>query len=279
MTAGPLPRVLVAGIGNIFLGDDGFGPETLRAVTAGPLPDGVRAVDYGIRGMHLAYDLLDGWDFTQPVDSAAAAFYNAAWRHLVLLTFNDDLPEGARPDGGDRWFEVVRTLLDDPADPYWDDVSTPAKEDRDTVLKSALRAAAAELTDLLGDTPSAWRWGDLHTLTVTNQTFGTSGIAPVERLFNRGPLHLPGGQSIVNATGWDAQEGYAVDWVPSMRMVVDLADLDASRYINLTGASGHPFTDHYWDQTSLWAEGKTIPWRSTPALIEKESRHTLTLKP
>lgn len=63
------PRVLVAGIGNIFLGDDGFGPETLREMTAGPLPDGVRAVDYGIRGMHLAYDLLDGWDGFVLVDA------------------------------------------------------------------------------------------------------------------------------------------------------------------------------------------------------------------
>lgn len=69
MTAGSPPRVLVAGIGNIFLGDDGFGPETLRAVTAEPLPDGVRAVDYGIRGMHLAYDLLDGWDGLILVDA------------------------------------------------------------------------------------------------------------------------------------------------------------------------------------------------------------------
>jgi hydrogenase maturation protease len=51
--------ILVAGIGNIFLGDDGFGPEAIRHVSqlAGPR---VRLVDYGIRGMHLAYDLLDG---------------------------------------------------------------------------------------------------------------------------------------------------------------------------------------------------------------------------
>ncbi|MFB7719593.1 hydrogenase maturation protease [Nocardia sp. NPDC056100] len=51
-------RVLVAGIGNIFLGDDGFGPEVVRRLP--PHPDSaVRVVDYGIRGMHLAYDLLD----------------------------------------------------------------------------------------------------------------------------------------------------------------------------------------------------------------------------
>lgn len=50
----------MAGIGNIFLGDDGFGPEVMRRIPrelAGPR---VRVVDYGIRGMHLAYDLLDG---------------------------------------------------------------------------------------------------------------------------------------------------------------------------------------------------------------------------
>lgn len=54
-------RILVAGIGNIFLGDDGFGPEVMRHVLGQPLGADVRAVDYGIRGMHLAYDLLEQW--------------------------------------------------------------------------------------------------------------------------------------------------------------------------------------------------------------------------
>ncbi|MEU6563053.1 hydrogenase maturation protease [Nocardia nova] len=61
-------RVLVAGIGNIFLGDDGFGPEVVRRMPPPPDP-GVRVVDYGIRGMHLAYDLLDGWDALVLVDA------------------------------------------------------------------------------------------------------------------------------------------------------------------------------------------------------------------
>ncbi len=62
-------RILVAGIGNIFLGDDGFGSEVVRS--AGIPGDGgdVRVTDYGIRGMHLAYDLLDGWDTLVLVDA------------------------------------------------------------------------------------------------------------------------------------------------------------------------------------------------------------------
>jgi hydrogenase maturation protease len=63
--------VLVAGVGNIFLGDDGFGPEAARRLADRPLPDGVRVVDYGIRGMHLAYDLLDPVDALVLVDTVA----------------------------------------------------------------------------------------------------------------------------------------------------------------------------------------------------------------
>jgi hydrogenase maturation protease len=62
-------RILVAGIGNIFLGDDGFGSEVVRHVPVRQDDSGVRAVDYGIGGMHLAYDLLDDWDALVLVDA------------------------------------------------------------------------------------------------------------------------------------------------------------------------------------------------------------------
>ncbi|MBV8929118.1 MAG: hydrogenase maturation protease [Mycobacteriaceae bacterium] len=61
--------MLVAGIGNIFLGDDGFGPEVVRRVPECLASPRVRLVDYGIRGMHLAYDLLDDWEALVLVDA------------------------------------------------------------------------------------------------------------------------------------------------------------------------------------------------------------------
>jgi hydrogenase maturation protease len=63
------PRILVAGIGNVFHSDDGFGPEVARRLTGLWWPDDVRVTDYGIRGMHLAYDLLDPWDALVLVDA------------------------------------------------------------------------------------------------------------------------------------------------------------------------------------------------------------------
>jgi hydrogenase maturation protease len=61
-------RILVAGVGNVFLSDDGFGVEVVRALH-GALPEGVEVVDTGIRGMHLAYQLLDGYDVLVIVDA------------------------------------------------------------------------------------------------------------------------------------------------------------------------------------------------------------------
>lgn len=62
-------RILVAGIGNIFLGDDGFGSEVVRNAEISPENPSVRVIDYGIAGMHLAYDLLEHWDTLVLVDA------------------------------------------------------------------------------------------------------------------------------------------------------------------------------------------------------------------
>ena len=60
-----------------------------------------------------------------------------------------------------------------------------------------------------------------------------------------------------------------------MRMVVSLADLDDSRWINLTGVSGHPFHEHYSDQTDLWARGETLPWPFTADAVMDAGEHTM----
>ncbi|HWM98050.1 MAG TPA: hydrogenase maturation protease [Streptosporangiaceae bacterium] len=63
-------RTLVAGVGNVFLRDDAFGVEVIRLLAGRAVPDGVQVKDFGIRGVHLAYDLLDGCDLFVLVDAA-----------------------------------------------------------------------------------------------------------------------------------------------------------------------------------------------------------------
>jgi hydrogenase maturation protease len=62
-------RVLVAGVGNIFLGDDAFGVEVVRELARRPLPAGVRVADFGIRGLDLTLALLDGYEAAVVVDA------------------------------------------------------------------------------------------------------------------------------------------------------------------------------------------------------------------
>jgi penicillin amidase len=221
--------------------------------------------------------LLAGWDARADVDSAEAAYFAVFWRTLLGCMFAD-LPEGTEPAGGDRWVAVVDRLLDEPDSDWWQDDDTGASG-RDAVLAAALGEAWHEAGERMGGDPSRWRWGRLHTLTLTNQSFGESGIAPVEWLFNRGPYEVGGGSAIANAMSWDAHEGYDVRWVPSMRMVVDLADFDRSRWINLTGASGHAFHPHYADQAPRWQQGELLAWRYTRDAVTDAARETLTLKP
>ncbi|MEU3233638.1 penicillin acylase family protein [Nocardiopsis alba] len=221
-----------------------------------------------------AQEELADWDHVNDTDSAGAAFYNATWRHLLPLLF-DELGD-VDMNTGSRGMYVVSLLLEDPESSWW---AGEKADGREEVLATAMDEAAEELTDLLGDTPADWRWGDLHTLTATHESFGSSGIAPVEWLFNRGPVESSGGSSIVNATGWNATEGYGITTVPSMRMVANLADRDASTWIHLTGNSGHAFHPNYDDQLELWAEGSSLPWAVTEEAVREASTDELTLTP
>jgi penicillin amidase len=225
-----------------------------------------------------AADLLRNWDFQQPADSPAAAYFNAVYRHLLARVF-DELPADYRPNGGDRWWLVLLRLLNQEKSAWWDDKRTPQVETRDDVVTAAMTDAADELTRRLGKDPKAWRWGRLHTLTLVNQSLGRSGVRPIELMFNYGPAAVSGGGSIVDATGWDPSVGYEVNAVPSMRMIVDLSNLDGSRWVQLTGESGHAFTEHYRDQFDLWRTGQLLPMRWTEATIRGEATQILTLQP
>ncbi|GAA3230696.1 penicillin acylase family protein [Streptomyces sp. NPDC006186] len=264
-----------------------------------------------------AQKLLEGWDYTQDADSAAAAYFNSVWRNILKLAFGNKLPkelrvEGqclwvdpvsstgpvddttkvrecgqreadqAQPDGGDRWFEVVRRLMDDKKSDWWTTPRSgtrPAAGNRDELFARAMIDARWELTAKLGKDIDTWSWGRLHRLFLKNQTLGTEGPGIVKYVLNRGPWKLGGGEAAVNASGWNAAGGYGVVWVPSMRMVVNLGNLDKSKWINLSGASGHAYNAHYTDQTDKWAAGELLPWSFSPQAVDDSTGDTLTLQP
>ncbi|MFF8533325.1 penicillin acylase family protein [Streptomyces sp. NPDC015532] len=274
-------------------------------------------IDVPDKDVRDAQKLLEGWDYTQDADSAAAAYFNATWRNILKLAFGNKLPkelrvkgqclwveradttgpadedqtvrecgerepDQAQPDGGDRWFEVIRKIIDDEHDDWWKLPRTRTEDataTRDDLFRRALTDARWELTAKLGKDIDTWSWGRLHRLFLKNQTLGTEGPGFLQYMLNRGPWNLSGGEATVNATGWNAAGGYGVVWVPSMRMVVNLGDLDKSKWINLSGASGHAYSAHYTDQTEKWAKGELLPWAFTKQAVDKATSDTLVLKP
>ncbi|MGO7983431.1 penicillin acylase family protein, partial [Rhizobium johnstonii] len=106
--------------------------------------------------------------------------------------------------GGQRWFSVFGSLLSQPDSPWWTNEKLGISGE-DEMLAYAAEKAWDEGVSTMGSDVSRWRWGTLHTLELTNATFGVSGVAPIEWLFNRGPYEVGGGSSVVNAVGWSAQ--------------------------------------------------------------------------
>lgn len=266
-----------------------------------------------------AQKLLEGWDYTQEPDSAAAAYFNAVWRNVLKLSFGDKLPkelraegdcinvrpadatgpvdeqnklvrecgqrdpESAQPDGGDRWYEVVRPLLKQEKSEWWvtpGNRTDQATETRDQLLARAMKDARWELTAKLGKDVSTWSWGrpapaDPEEPDPRHRRTRRRAAAPQPRPVE--PGRRRGGRRRHRLER--GRMGYEVIWVPSMRMVVNVGDWDKSRWINLTGASGHAFHSNYTDQTDAWAKGDLYDWAYGKAAVDAATKDTLTLKP
>ena len=155
--------------------------------------------------------------------------------------------------GTEAAHEFLTRLVADPSSPWWDDTTTPTvTETRNEVIGVALDKAAQDLKAGLGD-PGKWTWGSIHTVTFQEQTLGTSGIGPLEWIFNKGPYAAPGSCTTVFkvcgsiSDDWptgdakaDLQERFAAGSSPSYRLVVDMKNLDQATIIQTTRTVGRP---------------------------------------
>ena len=234
-----------------------------------------------LEAMGAARERLLSWDFQLKRESPEAALYNFFWIALVEETFRDQYPEQRwPPEKNGRLENAFYYLLKDPQNGWWDDLGTPGvKETRDQILARAFRKGYRAAVKKMGANPEKWQWGKVHTAVFKNQSLGKSGIKPIENIFNRGPIEVPGGNTTVDVALWNLDKPFEVVHIASQRSIVDLGNLGGSLMVHTTGQSGHATHRHYDDFIRAWRDVLYHPTLWERSEVEKASREKLLLEP
>ncbi|HVL58878.1 MAG TPA: penicillin acylase family protein [Burkholderiaceae bacterium] len=248
--------------------------ELLPRLLSAPAADNPRA--------KWARELLSAWDATMAVDRPEPLIATAWIDTLRRLVFEDEVgPElFVRLERHRGRHKAVLRALTDPAMSHWcDDVTTTAVETCDQQIERGLEIALAELSRRHGDAIHRWRWGHAHPALSEHRPFGRNRmLAP---LFDV-RLPAPGDQFTVNAAShepWRAERPFAARHGPAYRAIYDLADPQASVFIQSTGQSGHRLSPRYSDLARRWVAVEYLPMRTDRRWIERDARHELRLRP
>ncbi|MFN8443308.1 MAG: penicillin acylase family protein [Caldilineaceae bacterium] len=206
-----------------------------------------------------ALELLAGWDGKLAMDSAPASIYEAWVIKLTQAMFEDDLRGDLYEEMSTRPNPVfVLNVLNDPANSkvWCDNVLTPALESCQVTLLDALDKALDDLSERLGGNMQQWHWGKLHITQYPHRPF--SEVSALKWLFHR-TIANGGNGSTVNVAPSRISEPYLQVHVPSYRQIIDMSDLNASRFIITTGQSGNLLSPHYDDFIEPHRDVKYIP--------------------
>ena len=162
---------------------------------------------------------------------------------------------------------------------WWENPFTREKEIRPVIVNRAWKKTIDDLNALLGKDVSAWRWSSLHTL---EHEHPLGKQKPFDWLMNVGPEPVPGGNEVINNTGFeiDSSGRYKVTFGPSMRRIVDFSDLSKSYSVLPTGQSGYFMAPHYSDQFKLFNSNTFRPQLMVDKnQIKSQSKAPLILEP
>ncbi len=222
--------------------------------------------------VQLAQELFGPWNARLEAHSAAASLFEMWWtkdlRTAVLEALCIDLDTRALLAPGDP--ASFLDVLEQP-DGRWG--AEPYKA-RDALLVESLSSAVQRCRDAMGE-PSHWAWGRLHKA-VFNHPLGA--IHPAVSSWSAGPFPMGGSASTPMHTGYRPAD-FRVTNGASFRMVVDLANLDASRCINAPGQSGDPASPHFADLASIWAAGAYVPMCYSAQAVAGHALQHITLAP
>lgn len=222
---------------------------------------------------------MEKWDGDYTRDSIGATLFAQMMYELAKEAFEDELGEAQFKNllATPAMDHALGLLAADPNSPWWDNVTTKAKENRYETMRIVWANTLKHLKAQYGSSLLEWTWGATHTLT-HGHPLGMQ--KPLHLLFNVGPFRVPGGRETPNnLSNHIGPAPWAVTYGPSTRRVIDFADATKAVGINPVGQSGVLFDRHYADQAERHAEGIYVPQHLGAADVKENTRNTLTLHP
>ena len=257
--------------------------DTFSGIAAELVPSFLQAEIAGERETE-AVKHVETWDMHLDKDSIGASIFNAWFSRVAEAMFAERLGPKLweeywpRKSWTTNWaYDAVRDIIASPQ-AFWvgGDGGDNAGE-RDRLIGRALTAAIADLEARLGPDIADWRWGRLHRVHFRHTI--ANAIPALDELLSAGPFEVGGGDDTVNRGVLHPSEGFADGAIASWRQIIDLSDFDASEGIITTGNSGNPASEHYADQSPMWATGEYHPLPFTRGAVEAASKGTLVLSP
>ena len=221
-----------------------------------------------------AASLLLGWDGRERGNSAATALFEVWWsRHLGPAVKDALLPRAAAGMIRTADTELLLETMERPGPA----LGSAAIARRDEIVETSLAAAWAEMLQLAGPDPAAWRWDKLHYTLFAHPLANAADVGVRARL-NVGPFPKQGGSDTVNVSSYDPANFRQIGG-PSFRVVIDVGNWDNSRAMNTPGQSGEPASAHYRDLAPLWLKGEYFPLLYTRAKVEAAAVRRIELVP
>jgi penicillin amidase len=252
-------EAMLGGAHGLDLGRFAAMQNDLRSTLADDfLPFLLEAAATGDAGADLM-EALGAWDRRMLADRPEPLAFAAWYEALAEAVYADELGplfadyRGLRPD-------FMRRVLQ--RRQIWcDDIGTAAIESCDERIVLAWREAIQRLRAQRGQDWRAWRWGEAHRTVMRHRL--TERLPALGALFR---IELPGDGDgstldVGHYRGGGGIDAFVSSTGPSYRMLVDLADPEASLFVAATGQSGHPLSPHWRDLTALWAQGAYVPMR------------------
>lgn len=224
--------------------------------------------------------ILKNWDYHDRVDGNASTIFQAIYRHLAKLTYEDELgPELAATmlDAWYFWQERFETMIVEGEFRWFDIIHTAdKKESLADLMQLAARKVHKELSGKLGNDIDDWTWGSVHQIEYTN---------PIRRQ-GVGKSWLGGGRHPMGGSGetlyralYDFNKPDEIKYSAALRMVADLADTEKVLAVINGGVTGRTFHPNFKNQIEAYRSGKKLYWWFSDEKIQAHKKSELRLVP